>query len=181
MVAKKNKSSLNLLGTLGDLTSSLQSTIIKLGTISETLVYEELLANGYGNINSFAQKREKTKGGKKGKKPLLVNDFLKNFDPTLKYVGQKIAFEYEGKNIQADLLIYIDNTFYIFEIKSSNQFDTKKSVAEQESLFSNTLSLQKLLLKSSNSHLNNCLVKGYICCLNAENNKEIFTGFKNNI
>lgn len=174
---KKNKSSFDTFCSIGSFASIIQSATVKLGTISENIVYELLLNNGYININNFAKKEKSIKGGKKGRKPLVVNDFLENFDATLKYVGKKIAFEYEGRIIQADILIYMDNVFYVFEIKSSTNFDTKKSPAEQASLFENTIALQRLLFKQTNQYLKNCLVKGYICCLDAENKQEIFTGF----
>lgn len=186
MATKKNKSSFDTFGSIGELASILQSSTVKLGTISENIVYKQLLQNGYKNINDFGKKDPEldAKGKiikKKGKKPTIVNDFLVNFDPTEKYVGQKIAFNYEGKQIQADILIYSNYVFYIYEIKSSTNFDTKKSPAEVESLFSNTISLQRLLFKQNSDHLKKCLVKGFICCLDAEDKQEIFTGFKNYI
>ena len=182
MSKKKNKSSFDAFGSIGILASILQSSTVKLGTITENLVYRQLLNNGYKNINDFGQPREiKEIIDKKDIKqlgPLVVNDFLKNFDPKEKYVGQKIAFDYEGKRIQADILIYTDEIFYVFEIKSSTSFDTKKSQAEVTSLFENTIALQRLLTHDKNQDLQNCIVKGYVCCLEAQDKQEILKGFK---
>jgi hypothetical protein len=112
------------------------------------------------------------------KKYYFGNEFLNSFDPEKKYIGQKVVFTYEGRNIQTDLIIYKDKTFYVIEVKSSSQFDTKKAQAEQSSLFENTLVLNKLIYKSFNNKFEDYKVKGSICCIAADDKLEIFTGFK---
>lgn len=176
-VKKKTKSSFDKLGTLGVLGSVLQSTVVKLGNVSEKLVREHFLRNGFDDLNTMCSVVF-DKSVKKPKKYHFGNDFLKSFDPNKKYIGQKILFSYEGRNIQTDLVIYKDKTFYVIEVKSSSQFDTKKAPAEQVSLFENTLVLNKLVYKSFGNTFDDYKIKGAICCLDAENKAEIYTGFK---
>jgi len=178
---KKIKSSYDLLGSLGVLGGILQSTIVKLGTQSEKSTKEVFINNGFEDMNLLCSiKKEETKSkSKKTKQYLFGNDFMDQFDPEKKYIGQKIVFTYEGRNIQTDLIIYMDKIFYIIELKSSSQFDTKKAKAEADSLFENTLVLNKLIYKSYKNKFENFKIKGAICCLDAFDNLEIFKGFKN--
>lgn len=113
---KKSKSSFDTFGSIGKLASILQSATVKLGTISENIVYQQLLNNGYLSINDFLNNKSislENSVNKKSKNELVANEFLNNFNSSDKYVGQKISFEYEGKKIQADILIYLDSILYI--------------------------------------------------------------------
>lgn len=176
-VNKKIKSSFDMLGSIGNLGAIIQSTVIKLGTVSEKLVKAQFLANGFEDINSVCPVIADA-NKKNVKKYYFGNEFLNSFDPDKKYIGQKVVFTYEGRNIQTDLIIYKDKTFYVIEVKSSSQFDTKKAQAEQSSLFENTLVLNKLIYKSFNNKFEDYKIKGAVCCISADDKLEIFTGFK---
>lgn len=178
-IKAKTKSSFDKLGSIGSLGSLLQSTIVKLGTVSEKLIKKNFLSNGFEDINTICQLVVDEKNKKQ--KYYFGNSFLKNFDPNKKYIGQKIVFNYEGKNIQTDLLIYVNKTFYVTELKSSSNFDTKKAPAEQASLYENTLVLNKIIYKSFGGEFDDFKVKGVICCLDADSKLEIYKGFKNYI
>lgn len=160
----------DIIGSIGKFSSIIQSSTIKIGLYTEELIYNQLIDNGYTDLTPPLNNDNKS---------INISDMLKQIDTNKKYIGKKIRFNGENKNIELDLLIYENHTFYLYELKSSSRFDTKKSYSEVTQLFKALITLKK---NTENfEKFNNVKFETQICSLYEENVKNIYTGFKGNI
>ena len=110
----------------------------------EKIIEQELIRNNFQDLSKHLDLNIDIKNKKR-----IFLDFKNiNFNNKQNYFCKKLSLKNDdNKIVELDMLIFFKNTFYMFEIKSSPQIDSKKAEQETNSLFEATKILQKNILK----------------------------------
>lgn len=172
----KNKNSNDRLGLVGKLGSIVQSVSISAGSFNEKETLDAFKELGFLDISETFKVTQDSKVDEIA----TFENFLTNFESDKRYIGRHLKVKYKTEYKQIDLVIVYDNKIWLPELKSSSNFDTKKSKSEVISCVEVAKCVLTQLGVTRGVH-NSVLVIPLIVCWFAESKLEIEAGFKKHL